>query len=381
MSRTALTFALAALLLTTASAEARPPVRSTRVEPIIVAAEPLAARAGMDVLNRGGTAADAAVAVQAMLALIEPQSSSLSGGAFMLYYDAKTGTLTDYNGREVAPKGARPDMFMKTAPDGKPVPMSFSEAVVSGRATGVPGAMFMLDRAQRDHGKLPWHTLFDAAIAQATDGFVITPRIGFDLHETQYDFAERRTPDVRAYFGDGKGGFLNTGDVLKNPAYAETLKAFAAHRSDVLRSGRIAEDIVAKTHADPLPGTMTLDDLKAYRPGVHVAKPYAAATNYSGKPLCITYRSYIVCSNNVPSGGIAVLQGLKIAEAQPALAGGVHDPRAWQALIETERLMYADRDRYEGDTPAFMAIESGYLDPAYAKSRAATITPGQPSPP
>lgn len=389
MPRFALTTALApvpvavlvvALAVTAVSASARPHAHSAKVTPIVVAAEPIAAEAGMAVLKRGGTAADAAVAIQAMLALVEPQSSSLSGGAFMMYYDARTGTVTDYNGREVAPAGAKPDMFMKDAPDGTRVPMAFNEAVVSGRATGVPGALFMLDQAQKDHGKLQWNTLFGAAIDQANQGFVVTKRIGFDLHETTYDFAERHTPDVMAYFGDGKGGFLNTGDTLKNPAYAETLKAIAAQRSDALRTGRIAQDIVAKTHADPLPGTMTLDDLKNYKVGVHTFKPYAQTADYTDKPLCAPYHAYIVCTNNVPSGGVAVLQGLRIAAHMPALAGGVHDPKAWQALIEAERLMYADRDRYEGDTPRFMAMEGGYLDDGYATARAGTMTVGTPSP-
>ncbi len=385
MPRFAMTTAAAALMLAAmaTTVSARPHHKAapdTTITPIVVAAEPLAAEAGMAVLKRGGTAADAAVAIQAMLALIEPQSSSLSGGAFMMYYDARTGTVTDYNGREVAPAGAAPDMFMKDGPNGTRVPMGFSEAVVSGRATGVPGAIFMLDQAQKDHGKLPWNSLFAAAIDQASQGFIVTKRIDYDLHETSYDFAERHTPDVISYFSDAKGNFLTAGARLKNPAYAQTLMLLAAQRSDALRTGKIAEDIVAKTHADPLPGTMTLDDLKTYKVGVHAAAPYATTGDYTDKPLCVPYRAYIVCTNNVPSGGVAVLQGLRIAEHLPALAGGVHDPKAWQALIEAERLMYADRDRYEGDTARFMAMENGYLDDGYAAARAGTVTPGQPSP-
>ena len=137
---------------------------------MIAAAEPLAVEAGMDVLKRGGNATDAAVAIQAMLGLLEPQSSGLGGGSFMLYYDAKTGKVTDYGGRETAPAGATPDMFI--GPDGKPLP--FTTALTSGRATGVPGAMFMLDRAQKEHGTLAWNTLFNAAEMQASTGFTIT---------------------------------------------------------------------------------------------------------------------------------------------------------------------------------------------------------------
>ncbi len=364
----------AALLIWSAAmaAEARPH-RHPHIQPIVVAAEPVAAQAGMDVLKRGGTAADAAVAIQAMLALVEPQSSSLAGGAFMLYYDAKTGEVTDYNGRETAPAGAAPDMFMKDAT----APMTFNEAVVSGRATGVPGAIFMLDQAQKDHGRLPWNTLFGAAEKQAADGFVVTKRLGDDLQETTYDFAERHTPDVLSYFSDGKGGLLKTGDRLKNPDYAKTLRALTSQRSDALRSGSIAQAIVAKTHADPLPGTMTLADIAGYKVVKTVTKPVATA-DFNGKPICAPYRVYIVCTNNAPSGGPALLQGLRILDARPEIATwGIHDPRSWQLLIEAERLMYADRDQYEGDTALFATQENTYLGADYTRARAGLIHVGQ----
>jgi gamma-glutamyltranspeptidase/glutathione hydrolase len=367
----------ALLAATGASAKARhakPPVPNVEPQaftPLIAAAEPLAAEAGMAVLKRGGTAADAAVAVQAMLGLIEPQSSGLGGGSFMLYYDAKTGTLSDYNGREVAPAGATPDMFL--GPDGRPMP--FSQAVVSGRATGVPGAMFMLDKAQKDHGKLAWSGLFDAAIQQADKGFAITPRLGNYLQNA--DFAEKHTTDFAAYLGDGQGGFRKTGDIIKNPDYAASLRLFAKVRGDAFRKGPLAEAIVTKTHADPLPGTMTLSDLASYKVKVTQTKPYKSTQGRPAGPLCIPYRLYIVCSNGAPSGGVALLQGLLIAANFPLDQWGVHDPRAWQGLIEAERLMYADRDQYEGDTADFYALQTGYLDQAYAKSRAGLVRIGQ----
>lgn len=372
--------ALAAVSITAvliaAPAYAKPTPQVGPVRPLIVAAEPEAARAGMAVLKRGGTAADAAVAVQAMLALIEPQSSSLSGGAFMLYYDAKTGELTDYNGREVAPQGAAPDMFMKDAA----TPMTFKDAVLSGRSTGVPGAIFMLDKAQKEHGKLAWASLFDAAEKAATDGFVITPRIDKDLHTEGYDYPERYAPDVLAYFSDGKGGLVRAGDVKTNPAYAASLKAIAARRSDALRYGRIAQDIVDKTHQAPIPGSMTTDDIANYKVIAATAKPYVQTDDYHGRPLCAPYHQYIVCTNNTPSGGPALLQGLRIAENLPLAKYGAHDPRGWAALIEVERLMYADRDRYEGDTALFAKQINGYLNSNYTMSRAATIKVGTPSP-
>jgi gamma-glutamyltranspeptidase/glutathione hydrolase len=346
------------------------PSDSPRVEPIVAAAEPEAAKAGMDILKRGGTAADAAVAVQTVLGLVEPQSSGLGGGAFMLYYDAKTGKISDYNGRETAPAAATPDLFMGS--DGKP--LAFRDAVVSGRATGVPGAMFLLDQAQRDHGNQDWASLFEPATALADNGFTITKRLGNYLQNV--DFAEKHTPDFIAYLGDGQGGYRKTGDIIKNPAYATTLRAFASQRSDVFRKGPIAEAIVAKTHEAPLPGGMALSDLAGYKVKVTTTVPYATVGGYAGKPVCITYHIYIVCSNNVPSGGIALLQGLKIAESQPLAEWGVHDPRAWQVVIEAERLMYADRDQYEADTALFNSQQDAYLNPDYLKGRAALINIG-----
>jgi len=343
---------------------------ATHVQPIVVAAEPEAAQAGMDVLRRGGTAADAAVAVQTVLGLVEPQSSGLGGGAFMLWYDAKTGQISDYNGRETAPAAATPDLFMGT--DGKP--LAFTDAVVSGRATGVPGAMFLLDQAQKDHGNQDWGSLFTAATDLADNGFTVTKRLGNYLQNV--DFAEKHTPDFIAYLGNGNGGYHKTGDIIRNPAYAATLRAFARQRSDVFRQGPIAEAIVAKTHEAPLPGGMALSDLAAYKVKVTTTAPYTTVGGYAGKPVCITYHIYIVCSNNAPSGGIALLQGLKIAESQPLAAWGVHDPRSWQVVIEAERLMYADRDQYEADTALFTSQQDAYLNPDYLKARSALINIG-----
>ncbi len=361
---------IAATGLILTSCATLPSQDTSRVEPIVVAAEPEAAQAGMDVLKRGGTAADAAVAVQTVLGLVEPQSSGLGGGAFMLYYDAKTGKISDYNGRETAPAAATPDLFMGA--DGKP--LAFRDAVVSGRATGVPGAMFLLDQAQKDHGNQDWATLFTPATALADNGFTITKRLGNYLQNA--DFAEKHTPDFIAYLSDGQGGYRKTGDIIKNPAYAATLRAFASQRSDVFRKGPIAEAILAKTHEAPLPGGMALSDLAAYKVKVTTTVPYATVGNYAGRPVCITYHIYIVCSNNAPSGGIALLQGLKIAEAQPLAQWGVHDPRSWQVVIEAERLMYADRDQYEADTTLFNSQQDAYLDPAYLKGRSALINIG-----
>lgn len=331
------------------------------VSPMVVAAEPEAAQAGLDVLKRGGTAVDAAVAIQATLSLVEPQSSGVGGGAFMLYYDAATGKVTAYNGREKAPAAATGRRFL----DDKGKPLSFATAVVSGRATGVPGAMFMLEQAQKEHGRLRWDSLFLEPIRLATKGFKLSPRLGKDLHGPE--FPQKHTPDFRAYFSDGKGALLRAGDRLKNPAYAQTLRTIARDGMDAFRKGPLAIAIVNKVAEDPLPGGMTMADLRGYQPETADA-------------ICKPYRIYIVCEAPPPSGGVPLLQALKILENFPVDAWGRSDPRSWAAFIEASRLMYADRDQYVGD-PDFVPVPvDGLLDPRYNASRAATVAIGAPSP-
>src|SRR3954447_18467442 len=220
-----------AMLVASAPAPApRALARASAAQPFVIAANPLAARAGLSVLKRGGSAVDAAIAIQAMLSLVEPQSSGVGGGAFMNYYDARTGKITIYDGREVAPAQATPGMFLD--PSGKPLP--FNTAVVSGRATGVPGAVKMLALAHREHGKLPWRTLFGDAERTAAQGFIVSPRLGRMIHA---DFAENRQPDVTAYFSKSDGGYgvlLDAGDRLVNKPYAEFLRRLAAQGTAAL---------------------------------------------------------------------------------------------------------------------------------------------------
>src|SRR6185295_2361340 len=185
-------------------APAAPPTASAAPadSPFVIAANPLAAQAGLNVLKRGGSAVDAAIAIQAMLSLVEPQSSGVGGGAFMTYFDAKTGKITVYDGREVAPAQAVSTMFLEAS--GKPLP--FNTAVVSGRATGVPGAVKMLGLAHDEHGKLPWSTLFGDAERAADEGFIVSPRLERMIHA---DYAENHAPDVIAYFSRPDGSLLN----------------------------------------------------------------------------------------------------------------------------------------------------------------------------
>jgi gamma-glutamyltranspeptidase/glutathione hydrolase len=364
-------FALAAVLVA-AAAQAQPaaqaPVKSMLApHAVVAAANPMAVRAGVKVLRAGGGAVDAAVAIQAVLALVEPQSSSLGGGAFMVYYDAKTRSVTAYDGREVAPAGATAGMFL--GPDGKP--LSFAQAVVSGRATGVPGAIAMLSLAHKDHGRLPWRDLFGDATRLATDGFPVGPRLANYL---TLSFPEASQPDVLAYFTKSNGDKYKLGDTLKNPAYAATLGRLAREGVDALLKGSIAADIVARTGAAPLPGTMTLADLAGYRPG-------------KAEGLCRPYRVYIVCTPQLPSGGPALQELLGILDHTDIASHGPKDPQGWYLFAEASRLMYADRDYYMGD-PAFVATPlNGLLDPAYTKARAALIgdaaakdvSPGKPT--
>ena len=193
-----------------ATASAPETVITQKVEPFVIAANPLAAKAGQEVLARGGSAIDAAIAVQAMLSLVEPQSSGMGGGAFLTYYDGSTGKLTVYDGRETAPAQASPTMFLDA--DGEP--LGYREAVTSGRATGVPGAVAMLAMVHEDHGVLDWSSLFGAAEQTAEEGFVITPRLGRFLER---GFPQLETPDASAYFSDANGKRLTTGDRIKNP--------------------------------------------------------------------------------------------------------------------------------------------------------------------
>lgn len=322
-------------------------------EMFVVAANPLAAEAGMAVLRRGGSAVDAAVAVQAMLSLVEPQSSGIGGGAFMTYLDAATGKVRVYDGREVAPAGATPSMFVGN--DGKPLP--FRDAVVSGRATGVPGAVAMLGMAHRAHGRLRWAELFGDAQRTAREGFVVSPRLGRFLGAS---FPQLQSPDARAYFGKPGGGLVGPGDRLANPAYAEFLTRLAAQGPDALYKGQTAARIVQKTRAAPLEGAMTLADLAAYKPVAREA-------------LCEAWAGYRACVPQPPSSGVGMLMLLKLLERTDIAARGPTDPQAWFTFAEASRVMFADRDRYVAD-PAFATVPvKGLLDPAYLDARARLI--------
>jgi gamma-glutamyltranspeptidase/glutathione hydrolase len=330
---------------TAPAVEAAPPARG----PFVAAANPLAVEAGMAVLRRGGSAIDAAVAVQAVLGLVEPQSSGLGGGAFLMHYDARTGEVTSYDGRETAPSAATPELFYE---DGRPLP--FMDAVLSGRSTGAPGAVAMLALAQKDHGHLAWSQLFDDAERLARDGFAVSPRLASMIAQPD---GQARTRWADAYFTKPDGTRYAAGDTLRNPAYAETVRRLATEGPDALYRGAIAEQIAATVREQPRPGTLSAEDIAGYRPIERGA-------------LCRPYRVYVVCVPPPPSSGVAVLQLLEMAEHTPDVDKGPASPEAWVAFAQLQRLMYADRDRYVGD-PAFVGVPvQGMLDPDYVAGRA-----------
>ena len=346
--------AFASLASCATDAAAPPALPTASREPFVIAANPLAAEAGVAVLKRGGSAVDAAIAVQAMLSLVEPQSSGLGGGAFLTYYDASTSKVAVYDGREVAPGQASESMFLKA--DGTPLP--FGEAVLSGRATGVPGAVRMLAMAHDEHGRLPWASLFGDAERTARDGFVVSPRLGRMIHG---NFFESQAPDVQAYFRQGPGGaLLNAGERLRNPDYAAFLQRLAEQGPSALYAGSTAARIVARTRAAPLGGAMTMADLAAYQPVKRDA-------------LCGPYRIYLVCGPPPPACGVGLIELLFLLERTDIAERGPNDPQAWFLFAEASRLMYADRDAYVGD-PAFVGVNvGGLLSPAYIAARAKEI--------
>lgn len=319
----------------------------------IAAANPLAVEAGLAVLRAGGGAVDAAVTVQAALGLVEPQSSGLGGGAFLLHYDSATGRVTAYDGREAAPAGATPDMFLNA--DGEPLP--WREGVLGGRATGVPGVMPMLGAAHASEGKLPWSALFDPVITLAEDGFEVPKRLA---RFANGPWPQASLPDARSLFAGSDGSPVEAGDRLTNAAYGQTLRQLAANGPRALHEPPIATRIIERTRAEPLPGSLTLEDFASYQPR-------------SGEPVCGPFRVYLVCVPPPPSSGVALLQLLAILDRTDIAARGPADAEAWYLFAEASRLMYADRNQYVAD-PAFIDVPvAGLLDPDYVASRAALI--------
>ena len=322
---------------------------------MIVAAEPYASEAGLEMLRAGGSAVDAAIAAQLVLTLVEPQSSGIGGGAYMMVFD-EHGKLHAYDGREMAPASAWPKMFLDASGRARP----FREARPGGLSVGVPGEIALFAHVHKAHGKLLWAKLFEPAIRLADKGFKVPPRMAMEL---RYD-ESATIPALRRFFSRPDGALIEAGDTWRNPAYAKTLRQIAKGGADAFYKGAIADAIIAAVKNAPLnPATMTREDFAAYS-----AK--------EREPLCGVYRLHRVCS--LPpstSGGVTLLQVLAMLERyksdrlKPATLATVH------LVSEAERLAYADRARWIGD-PDFVDVPlAGLLDRTYVASRARLIDP------
>jgi gamma-glutamyltranspeptidase/glutathione hydrolase len=360
-SRHLVALLLATLALGGAAGQSAAPTRADTQ--LVVSANPHASQAGLTVLRAGGSAVDAAIAVQLVLTLVEPQSSGIGGGAFMLVHAEPQdggGAITAYEGRETAPAAATPDMFL--AANGRPD--SFANVGIGGLAVGVPGALRMLELAHRDHGRLPWAELFAPAIELAENGFEISPRL-FGLLNGFKRFA--RGDDFRRYFYDASGEPHPIGYLLKNSEYAATLKLLAAAGgAEPMYTGELAAAIAAEVRDNNVrPGRMTPQDLAQYE------------ANRSA-PLCTPYREWRVCGPQLPSsGGVTMQQALGIL-AQIELPDIEAEPvRAIHVFAEANRLAFADRNLYLGD-PRFVAAPiAELLDARYLRERASLIDPAK----
>ena len=350
--------------------ESAPQTQATQTQwakgAMVTAANPYAVNAGIEILKAGGSAVDAAIATHLVLGLVEPQSSGLGGGAFLLHFDHATRDMAFYDGRETAPAGAKIDMFM-----GEDGVLGFFEAVQSGHAIGTPGAVRLYEMVHARHGRLPWAALFQPALTLAREGFIVSPRLAGYL-----PFMAERTrlainPGVKDYFFPG-GEALEAGALLTNPEYAETLERLATEGADAFYKGTIAEAIVEAAALAPRPGTLTLEDLAQYEA---VERPV----------ICGPFRDLRICTTTPPSSGGAQIMIANLYEhllpSEPSQIDRI------QAFVDAQRLAYADRDHYFGDPDEVDIPLDALMNPNYLRARAlerfapdALPTPGDPSP-
>jgi gamma-glutamyltranspeptidase/glutathione hydrolase len=350
-----------------AAAQPRGPVIGTRH--MVAAAHPLAAAAGREILRQGGSAVDAAIAVQLVLTLVEPQSSGIGGGGFLMHYDASARQVESFDGRETAPAEATPEMFVDA--NGGLIP--HAEAQVGGTAVATPGLLRMLELVHQKHGRLPWARLFEPAMRLAHDGFPISPRLA---HLITQDQALRRLPATRAYFFDEAGNPRPAGHQLANEALFETLRTLANSGANAFYTGAIARDIVKAVRESPVrPGGLQRTDLEAY---VAVPRP----------PVCAPFRVYSVCGMGPPSSGgtavaqtLGILENFELSRMAPGAAETIH------VFTEASRLANADRFRYLADADFVDVPVQGLLERDYliarsrliaATGRATIAPPGRP---
>ncbi|MFT5557905.1 MAG: gamma-glutamyltranspeptidase/glutathione hydrolase [Sphingobacteriales bacterium] len=326
---------------------------------MVAAANPLAVEAGYQVLKNGGNAADALVAVQTVLGLVEPQSSGLGGGAFLVYYDAKLNVLTTFDGRETAPLAANPELFQDS--DGEP--LTFYDAVVGGRSVGTPGTVKLLATLHEKYGSKKWSELFQPAQKLANNGFTVSQRLASSIEKDKARLS--RYPDTKAYFFTKNGEPLPEGSLLKNKKYAETLSVIAQKGEKAFYQGQIAEDIVNKvTGITDNPGVLALEDFSTYK-------------IIERQAVCAPYHQYSVCGMGPPSSGaLTIGQILGIASHFDLKKLGADSPEAWQIIGDASRLAFADRGRYMADSD-FVPMPEGLLNAEYLAERAKLIQPGK----
>lgn len=332
------------------------PAASAPGEAMAATANHYATDAAAQILREGGSAVDAAVAAEAVLGLVEPQSSGIGGGGFLVFYNGQSREIGAYDGRERAPAGATATMFL----DENGQPMNFLDAHTSGRSIGTPLSVAMLKMAHEDHGRLPWARLFQPAIDLATRGFEVSPRFNALVTYAGQNEHLKQDRNARAYFFDRRGNAWPVGHLLRNPAYAATLRAIAQQGPAALTQGPIAEDIVAAAQRGPIPGTLQLSDLQWAHP-----RRIAA--------ICGAYRIYRACSAGPPSSGNEVVAILGLYQRARPRPGGATNVDDWSAFLWASRLAYADRDHYMADDDFAPIPAQALVSPQYLDQRARLI--------
>lgn len=362
-------FTLTSQALANQATDAVAPEQSTGVEKkqlvkaknyMVTAANPIATQTGADVLEQGGNAIDAMVAVQLMLGLVEPQSSGLGGGAFLVYWDSDKQKLTTYDGRETAPLAATPQLFL----DDKGQPLQFYDAVVGGRSVGTPGTVKLLWDTHQQYGKLEWKKIIQPVIKLAEQGFVVSPRLASLIEGDSERLS--RFPATKAYFFNPDGSPKVAGTILKNPQYAQTLTAIAEKGAMAFYQGDIAQDIIDTVQNAPgNPGVLAQSDFDTYQ-------------IKQREPVCAAYQSYDVCGMGPPSSGaLTVGQILAISEKYDLKGWGAESAKSWQVIADASHLAFADRGKYMADHDYVPMPTTGLLDVDYLKERADLIEVGK----